>query len=124
MVFKGRVDKKYIPAITAKADLNIAHNTPSPLFRLGISFNKMFDYMAAGKPILSDFPCKYNPAVECGAGIDVSEPTAENVARAVERMANADAETRRRYSENARRAAEEEYDFRILTEKLLSILQE
>ena len=56
VVFKGRVEKKYIPYITSQADLNIAHNTPTELFRFGISFNKIFDYMAAGKPTLSTFP--------------------------------------------------------------------
>ena len=124
VIYKGRVEKKYIPFITSSADLNIAHNTPSPLFRFGVSFNKLFEYMAAGKPILSDFPCAYNPAVQCGAGTDVREPTAENVARAVEHMANADENTKRSYGENARKTAENEYDFRILTEKLIDVLKE
>ena len=54
VVFKGRVEKKYVRYITSCADLNIAHNTPSSLFRFGISFNKLFDYLAAGNaaPIL------------------------------------------------------------------------
>ena len=54
VVFKGVVEKKYVPYIVSNADLNFAHNTPSPLFRFGISFNKVFDYLAAGKPILCD----------------------------------------------------------------------
>ena len=49
VVFKGRVEKKYVPYIVSRADVNIAHNTASPLFRFGISFNKLFEYLAAGK---------------------------------------------------------------------------
>lgn len=120
--FKGRVEKKYIPAITCRADLNLAHNTPTPLFRFGISFNKLFDYLAAGRPVLSDFPCPYNPAVQHGAGIDVAQPSPENIARAVETMAGMDENSRRRYGENARKTAEI-YDFRQLTKQLLAILE-
>ncbi len=68
-----------MPSIVSRADVNMAHNTPSPLFRFGISFNKMFDYLAAGKPVLSDFPCPYNPAVTYGAGLDVQHPDAASV---------------------------------------------
>ena len=120
--FKGRVEKKYIPAITCRADLNLAHNTPTPLFRFGISFNNLFDYLAAGRPVLSDFPCPYNPAVQHGAGIDVAQPSPENIARAVETMAGMDENSRRRYGENARKTAEI-YDFRQLTRQLLAILE-
>lgn len=87
VVFKGRVEKKLVPSIVSRADVNLTHNTPSPLFRFGISFNKLFDYLAAGKPVLSDFPCPYNPAVTYGAGLDVQHPDAASVAHRVEEMA-------------------------------------
>ena len=121
VVFKGKVEKKYIPYIVSSADLNIAHNTPSPLFRFGISFNKMFDYLAAGKPILSDFPCKYNPAVQHGAGIDVEEPTAENIARAIEEMEKLPEVEHVQFCKCACEAAKE-YDFAYLTQKLMDII--
>ena len=122
VVFKGRVEKKYVPSITSRADLNIAHNTPSPLFRFGISFNKLFDYLAAGRPILCDFPCPYNPAVLYRAGIDVKVPNAQNVAAAIDQMSVMDENTRRRYCENARKCAKN-YDFTVLTEKLANLLE-
>lgn len=122
VIFKGRVNKSYVPGIVSRADLNIAHNTPSPLFRYGISFNKLFDYLAAGKPILSDFPCGHNPAVARGASMEVREPTAENIAVAIEMFVSMDESEYRRYSENALAAAEE-YSFGALTKKLLSIIE-
>ncbi len=122
VIFKGRVEKKYVPYIVSRADLNLAHNTPSELFRFGISFNKLFDYFAAGKPVLSDFPCPYNPAVRMEAGTQVEDPTAANIAEEVERYASLSPEETARFAENARKAAEE-YSFRNLTQKLLDILK-
>ena len=121
VVFKGRVEKKYVPYITSCADLSIAHNTPSSLFRFGISFNKLFDYLAAGKPILSDFPCPYNPAVMLDASLCVDDPTAQNIAQAVMEVADMDCEQYEKLCENAKKAAVM-YDFRNLSRKLLHII--
>lgn len=118
--FKGRVDKKYIPYITSHADLNFAHNTSSPLFRFGISFNKIFDYFAAGRPIFCDFACKYNPVITEGAGISVSSGNEAEIAEAIDKMAEAgDLD---KYSRRAREAAEK-YDFKRLTQKLADIME-
>lgn len=122
VIFKGRVEKKFVPSIVSRADVNFAHNTPSPLFRFGISFNKMFDYLAAGKPVLSDFPCPYNPAVAYGAGLDVQRPGAATVARRVEEMATMGQEEQETLSHNALLAAQD-YDFKKLTDKLLDVIE-
>ena len=121
VIFKGRVDKKYIPYIVSKADINLIHNSPQKLFRFGISFNKIFDYMAAGKPMLADFPCVHNPAVQVGACRSVDDPTPENIARAlidIKHLPQAD------YSamcKNAERGAEQ-FDFKNLTTMLLEVI--
>lgn len=122
VVFKGRVEKKYIPYIISCADLNIAHNNPSDIFRFGISFNKIFDYMAAGKPILSDFPCKYNPAIMFDSGTEVVDPTPEKIALEIERYAVMDSEKYNLYSKNALKAAEC-YDFEILVNSLIDVFK-
>lgn len=121
VVFKGRVDKKYIPYITSQADLNIAHNTPTELFRFGISFNKIFDYMAAGKPTLSTFPCPYNPLVMYGAGKAVDVPNAHNIAKNIKYLAKIPNDEYMQYCDNARKAARI-YSFENLTKKLIKIL--
>lgn len=120
--FMGVVEKKYVPSIVSRADLNLAHNAPTPLFRFGISFNKIFDYIAAGKPILADFPCKFNPAVQRGAGVEVSDPTAENIARAIEEFAAMQPDAYQAFEKNARIAAEE-YDYENLTRKLIHLIE-
>lgn len=121
VIFKGRVEKKYIPYITSKANMNIAHNTPSPLFRFGISFNKLFDYFAAGKPVLSDFPCPYNPVVQCGAGIEVGDPTPQNIAKGISEIIAMDESEYEILCGRASQAAEK-YDFKNLTQKLFDVI--
>lgn len=123
VVFKGKVEKKYVPYITCKANLNYAHNQPSPLFKYGISFNKIFDYLAAGKPILCDFPCPYNPVLMGSAGVSVDTAKSEDIARKIEEFAVMDDKKYRAYSTAARKTAEE-YDFGVLTQKLLSVIEE
>lgn len=123
VVFKGHVDKQYIPYITSMANLNIAHNEPSPLFRFGISFNKLFDYLAAGKPVLCDFPSNYNPVLSCNAGIEVLKPTAKAIADAVESIASLDVTDYKLYCDNARAATENFYNYRSLTERLIQIVE-
>ena len=123
VIFKGKVPKNYVPSIVSRADLNIAHNTPSELFKYGISFNKLFDYIAAGKPILSDFPSGHNPAVAYGASMEVTEPSAENIAEAIDRFAAMDAQEYQKYS-NCAKLAVQEYNFEALTKKIVKIISE
>lgn len=121
VMFKGKVGKKYIPHIVSQADFNFAHNTPSPLFRFGISFNKIFDYFAAGRPILTDFPCPYNPVIQTNAGCTVENATAVEIARTIEKMAALEEKEYLEFCSNALNAAEV-YDFKNLTEKLIEII--
>ena len=121
IIFKGFVEKKYVPYIVSKASLNLMHDFNMPIFRFGTSPNKMFDYMAAGKPILVDYCCKYNPVVQCSAGVEIANPTAESIARKIEDFAMMNEETYNQYCKNARKGAEQ-YDFENLTKKLLKIM--
>lgn len=123
VTFKGQVEKKYIPSIVSQADLNFAHNEASQLFRYGISFNKIFDYFAAGKPILCDFPCKYNPVVQKKAGISVDSGKIDEIAKVIERFSVMDKKEYDQWCEAALRAAKK-YDFCVLTKSMIRILED
>lgn len=122
VVFKGKVEKKYIPSIVSRANLNFAHNSFTYLFNYGISFNKLFDYFAAGQPILCDFPCRYNPAINYGAGMEVRDARPQEIATVIGQLAKLPAEQRRLMGVKARRAAED-YDFKCLTDKLMAVIE-
>lgn len=122
VVFKGYVEKPYIPYIVSQADVNLIHNGEqgAPLMRFGISMNKMFDCFAAEKLTLMDFLAKYNPLVTCRAGIVVN--SAGEIPEGIKRIVALPEEERAALRENARRAAEE-YDFKNLTRKLIEVIE-
>ena len=122
VVFKGRVDKKYIPYITSKADLNFAHNGESELFRFGISFNKIFDYLAACKPILCDFNARYNPVISYSAGEFYSSTSIQEIVGGIEWFSRLDDGEYSKYCKNALTAAEY-YDFKNLTDELIKVIE-
>ena len=119
---KGKVDKRYIPYITSCADLNIVHGHSTRLLRFGISANKIFDYAASEKPLLVDYPSKYNPAIEMEAGIEIEKQTPEKIARAIETFCCMEKEQYIIYCENAKKVALK-YDFRELTKQLLHVIE-
>lgn len=84
--------------------------------------NKMFDALAAGKPVLINVPGWLGETIEnnqCGRSLDPHRP--EALARALEELSG-DPELCRRMGENARALAEREFDRRILAERLENAL--
>ena len=121
VIFKGKVPKKNIPYIVRCADLNYAHNSSSPLFKYGLSFNKIFDYLAAGKPIICDFWSRFNPVIMAGAGVAVESGDPVEIAKQIEKFASMTQIEIEKYS-NAARVAAFEYDFKVLTKMLVTAI--
>jgi hypothetical protein ELI_2569 len=120
--FKGRAEKKYIPYITSCADLNVVHSQNSEIMRFGMSMNKFFDCLAAGKPILVDFNSPYNPVIEAGAAIQTEKYSANSIASTIDEIVIMPKEKLEQYGRNAREGVKQ-YDFIELTKRLLNIME-
>ncbi len=71
MEFRLPVAKNKIIEIILKSDALFFHLQDSPVFKYGISSNKLFDYLASGKLIIFSSNSINNPVEEAGAGITV-----------------------------------------------------
>lgn len=118
IILKGYVDKKYIPSIVSRSSLTLATLKDSYLYKYGVSQNKLFDYLAGGRPVLFSIKPGFSFIEANGAGMELEAATAEDLANAIARFAAMDKEEYQRYCENARKTAEN-YDFHILTKRLL-----
>jgi len=122
VVFSGLVpDKAQVAEIVAAADVCMTIYS-STLRETGWSPNKMFDAMAAGRPILINVPGWLKDTVEgngCGLFVDPRRPEA-----LADRLCEL-ASDRGRCDEmgaRSRRLAEREFSREILAERLLSVL--
>ncbi len=123
VIFKGKVEKKYIPTILSKSDLNIFTGKKIYLYRYGISLNKMFDYFASGKPIVSNVECGYDMLEKYNCGITVKGGCTEDLAEAILNFYNMPKEEYYTYCNNSLKAAQD-FDFKILTNKLEEVFLE
>lgn len=121
MIFKGRVEKKFVPFILKKAYVNILHNSSTSLDKYGQSQNKLFEYLAAGKCIVQTYSTGYSVCEKYKCGISAPVQNAEEIAKVVIKACN-DEEKNRLMGGKARQAAYE-FDFRKLTDKLVDIIE-
>lgn len=123
VVFKGRVNKQYIPSVVSRADVNIVHWEMNPLLRVGESYNKSFEYFAAGKPVFYTIRPNYSIVEKYGCGRLTEGFEAKDLAVGIMGMKNLSQEEKTVMEANASRAAED-YDFKNLTKKLIEIIEQ
>ena len=121
VIFKGRVEKKYIPYILKKAYVNILHNSSTSLDKYGQSQNKFFEYLAAGKCIVQTYSTGYSICNRYNCGICAPVQNPEEIAKAIIKACE-DEEMNKLMGENARQAAYD-FDFKKLTDKLIDIIE-
>jgi glycosyltransferase involved in cell wall biosynthesis len=88
------IPKHAVPSFLAAMDIAYIGWHPNPLYRFGISPNKLMDYMMAGKPVVHSVCAGNDPVAEAGCGITVASGYAPAVAQAVLRLANLSADER------------------------------
>lgn len=76
------VPKAAMPALLEALDIAFIGLLPESLFRFGISPNKLFDYMMAGKPIIQSIRAGNDPVTEVGCGITVAPNDPGAIAKA------------------------------------------
>lgn len=121
IIFKGRLDKKYAMNLLTRSNLNIFTFRDSPLWKYGISPNKLFMYFASGKPVLSMIKPNYDLVEEKRAGISV-ENNPEIVADTIELFSKMDRNEYEEYCHNSRAAAVE-YDYKNLVQILIDKIE-
>ena len=122
ILFKGRVEKKYIPSILSQCDVSILHNSSTELDRYGQSQNKFFEYLASGHPILMTYSVGHSIVNKRHCGIELREQSSETIAAAINQFCDLSSDMYQAYSNQAIEVARS-YDYRCLTENLVCIIE-
>jgi glycosyltransferase involved in cell wall biosynthesis len=121
--FRGRVEKRFVPSILSRSDLNIFTGQHIPLYKYGLSLNKMFEYFATGKPTISNIECGYDLLDKYQCGITVQGGCPEALADGIIKFYNMPPEDYAHFCQQASMAAQD-FDFKVLAEKLEQLILE
>ena len=121
---KGFAEKRKIPYILSRAGATLLNYSQEQYnWSRGSSSNKLFEYMAAGRPVISTVKMGYDFIDKYGCGISLEEQTPQALAEAVRRVYRMPQDEYEAMSERAAEGAKD-FDFGILTEKLLGVIEE
>lgn len=115
--FKGKLDIKYAPNVLSRGDVNIFNFANIGLLRFGCSPNKLFMYLASGKPILSTVRPNYDIVSGRGCGI-VVDNNAQSLAQGIVDFSNLSQEEYNFYKDNCDMVAKE-FDYGYMIENVL-----
>jgi glycosyltransferase involved in cell wall biosynthesis len=120
---KGYVNKKYVPYILSRSSVNILNYSPTLYnWSRGNSSNKLFEYMASGKPVISTVKMGYSIIDKYKCGFELEHGTAEELAKAILEIKKMPEKEYKELGQNAKLGALY-FDFKILTKKLIEVIE-
>ena len=123
IVFLPPVPKASIPSLLSSMDVLLIGLKRTPLFRFGISPNKLMDYMMAGKPIIQAIEAGNDmvAGTECGLSVPPQEPQA--IAEATLRLLALSPSEREAMGLRGREYVLAHHDYRILAQLFLEAVR-
>lgn len=122
VIFKQKwVEITYVPYILSKSSLNVLNYKNSSIFRYGGSQSKSFQYMASGKPIISNIEMNYCPIAKYKIGVAKVFASPEEYAESILSIVRMDKDDYRELCVRSRKAAAD-YDYKKLTNKFNEML--
>ena len=123
VAFVGPVDKSEVPATLRGFDVCYVGYHESPLYRFGISPNKVFDYMAAGRPIVLAAAAANDPVRDAGCGLTVAPDNPAVLAEAILALRALTPLERAALGANARAYVEREHTYATLARLYVQVLE-
>ncbi len=117
--FHDPIPKAEIPALFREADAGLMILRDAPLFAFGVSPNKLFDYLAAGLPVVNNVPGEVAGWVErSGAGVQARNASGPALADAIREMLARPASARAAMGEAGRAWVRAHHSRAVLAERL------
>lgn len=116
------VPKAAVPRLLGLIDVGLVHATATPTYRYGISFNKLFEYLAACRPVLFACTSAYDPVAAAGAGVSIEPGDPERMAEAMLELADEGVDGRARMGRAGRGVVERDHDIARLAARLEAVL--
>lgn len=125
VVFEDVIPKNQIPGVAAGADAFVISVRDLPnLYKYGISMNKIFEYLAAARPIVIASSAVNNPINDANAGITVPAGDVNALASSIAKLAEMPREARLKMGRSGRIFVQDNYSYSKLAARLAQMLDE
>ncbi|WP_323592201.1 glycosyltransferase family 4 protein [Aliarcobacter butzleri] len=121
---ENSVPKNEVTNILQNSDVVFLGLKDSPLYKFGISLNKLFDYMASGRVIIFAGNSKNNPIKDVSAGYSIAPDDVEVLQKTILEIYNLSQEKRDAIGKKIRKYAEQNYSIEILVDKFEKLLED
>ncbi|MGG3467850.1 glycosyltransferase family 4 protein [Neobacillus pocheonensis] len=118
------INKKAIPDFLSHMDALYIGWRRSPLYRFGVSPNKLLDYLMAGRPIIHGIEAGNDLVAEAGAGVSIEPENPRKIADAVIAMKLYPSEELNQMGRNGKEFVIQTHDYRVLSQKFIDIMKE
>ncbi|WP_189064311.1 glycosyltransferase family 4 protein [Deinococcus seoulensis] len=116
------VPKSSIPSILSNADALLLLFKQTDLYHDGLSPNKMFDYLAASRPVIMAVDSPHDPIAQANAGVSIPPEDPQALADAILHLSKLPAAERQAMGERGRAYVMEHHDMKGLAAKLANAL--
>jgi glycosyltransferase involved in cell wall biosynthesis len=120
--FISALPKNIIPALLDKFDILYVGLQNQPVFRFGISPNKLIDYMMAGKPIIQAIKAGNDMVKEVGCGISVEPENTTEIVKSIRFLLSQPDKKLKEMGERGKKHCMKNHDYKVLARNFLSAL--
>lgn len=121
--FQDPVPKDQVVTVQQDADALLLVVRDSPLYEDGFSANKLYDYLAAGRPIIMASNAPDNPVAECAAGVTVAPENPQALADGIVDLMSKKPQERAEMGKRGRELVRRTYDLPIVARALAEALK-
>lgn len=122
--FYESITKKEVPLMLAQANVLIISQRKINLYKYGFSYNKLFDYMAAKKPIILAGSPANDLVAKAKCGISTPPENPKKTAEAIIRLYKMSFREREEIGQRGRKYVEKCYSIPVLVDKLEEVIRE
>lgn len=125
ILFEDPVPKAQIPQVASEADAFVLCVNDLPqLYKYGISMNKLFDYLAASRPIILSSAASNDPVRDAGAGFTVEPENSNELANAIYKIVHLSDDQRTAMGEAGRMYVQKHHSFSTLASMFAVIFEQ
>ena len=121
--FLPPVGRAQVPELLSQMDALYIGLQRQPLFRFGVSPNKLMDYMMAAKPVIFAIDAPNDMVAEAGCGVSVPPEDSGAIAKAAGTLAALPAEELRKMGLRGREYILQHNEYDVLAQKFLEALK-